>query len=487
MRRFARQLSVPLQILFLQSLQLSELPQAWKLANVVPVYKGKGSRHEYVNYRPVSLTSHVSKIMERIMTKWLLDELTNRNFISPHQHGFLASRSVTTNLLTCLFDWVGALDNRESVDVIYLDIAKAFDTVSHPKLMHKLDSLSLPPKLTAWIKDFLSNRQQRVRIADTFSDESPVISGVPQGTVLGPILFLIYINDICDAVSNCKIKIFADDTKIYLNYSDDQSDLQNDLDGVSMWLDTWQLKVSVSKCSVLPLSLTGRRECCDYFLSGDTIPKSVGVRDLGIHVSSDLKFRTHVERITANASARSGLIFKCFKSRDESFLASMFSVFVRPLLEFATPIWSPYNIGLIAHIEKVQRNFTKRIPAVRDLNYPDRLRALNMEPLELRRLRFDLIELFKIVKGFSVLKFDDYFKIKQLSLRQSNNVQIQLLVTNSNLSKNFFKFRAVKIWNTLPQNIVDSSRVDIFKRRLQTFDLSNNLVCFPNHYVTEYS
>ena len=485
LKRFARQLSVPLKILFLKSLEQSELPKDWKIANVVPVYKGKGSRHEYVNYRPVSLTSHVSKLMERIMTKWLLDELINRNFISPHQHGFLASRSVTTNLLTCLFDWVGALDNHESVDVIYLDIAKAFDTVSHPKLMHKLDSLNLPPKLTAWIKDFLTNRCQRVKIEQSFSNESPVTSGVPQGTVLGPILFLIYINDICEAVSHCKIKIFADDTKIYLNYSENQTDLQNDLDGVSVWLDTWQLKVSVNKCSVLPLSRSGRRECCDYSLNGSIIPKSVNVRDLGIQMSSDLKFKTHVQRITANASARSGLIFKCFKTRDKAFLTSMFSVFVRPLLEFATPIWSPYQIGLITCVEKVQRNFTKRIPAVRDLNYPDRLTALNMEPLELRRLRFDLIELFKIVKGFSVIKFDDYFKLKQLTLRQNNDIQIQLHVTNSNLSKNFFNFRAAKIWNALPQNIIDSSSVDIFKRRLLKFDLSNKLVCFPDHYLTE--
>ena len=485
LKTFSKQLSVPLHYILCKSVAEACIPNLWKVAHITPVYKNKGSRYDYVNYRPVSLTSHVSKTMERIMTDWLLDELCKLDFISPHQHGFVASRSVCTNLLACLFDWVDALDKRDNVDVIYLDIAKAFDTVSHVKLFHKLDHLSLPTKLVSWIKDFLSYRYQRVKVGSVLSESSNVTSGVPQGTVIGPILFLIYINDIVDSVTIAKIQIFADDTKLYLRYGrNETSSLQDDLNNVSVWLDTWQLSVSASKCTVLPLALTGHRTCEEYLLNGNPVPIcDSSVRDLGVYISSDLVPRYHVNKLTSNAFSRAGLIFKCFKTRDQLFLKRMFNTYVRPLVEFATPVWSPYNLNLIMSVERVQRNFTSKIPNLKHLDYPSRLAALNMDSLELRRLKYDLIELFKMVKGFSVLKFDEYFTYKQVThTRCCNSLQIFNQGTNSSLALNFFKYRSVKVWNALPENVVQSRNLSIFKTRLNTLDLSQFLKCFPDSY-----
>ena len=191
--------------------------------------------------------------MERIIRTWIVDSLNAVHFFSPFQHGFLKGRSTTTNLLSSVENWVSALDSGKSVDVIYLDIAKAFDTVSHEKLLYKFKKLGLGFVLSSWVESFVIGRKQRVAVNRSFSGVEEVVSGIPQGSVLGPLLFAIFINDLPDCVRFSDISIYADDTKLSLDYEDmvGPANLQRDLDAVLEWFHNWQLRRL--KAVILPL------------------------------------------------------------------------------------------------------------------------------------------------------------------------------------------------------------------------------------------
>ena len=242
-----------LSILFTKSLVKGQLPSDWKAAVVVPLHK-KGNKKKTENYRPVSLTSIVCKILESIIRDKLLWHMDTNNLFTIHQHGFRNSRSCVTQLLEVLEDWTEILDEGSCLDCIYLDFSKAFDTVPHQRLLNKLHNYGIRGKVRTWIENFLENRSQSVKIGNTRSVKANVISGIPQGSILGPILFLIFINDLPEVVQST-VKLFADDTKIYsrVNSQDEHNKLQGDLDNLATWSDTWQLKFNAQKCKSMHL------------------------------------------------------------------------------------------------------------------------------------------------------------------------------------------------------------------------------------------
>ena len=222
-------LAVPLAHLYRRSLDTGLLPQDWTVARVVPIYK-KGDRQSPSNYRPISLTAVPCKILESLIRDQMLSHLTEQRLLSEHQHGFRPKRSCSTQLLEVLDAWTRELECGNPVDVVYLDFQKAFDSVPHLRLLSKLRSYGITGKLLDWIASFLTGRKQQVVLEGHRSDWSDVASGVPQGSVLGPLLFLVYVNDLPDIIQ-CGIKLFADDTKMYTSVSstDDAALLQSDL------------------------------------------------------------------------------------------------------------------------------------------------------------------------------------------------------------------------------------------------------------------
>ena len=241
----------PLCMLFNHSLQSGQLPQDWKCTNIIPVFK-KGVKSEASNYRPISLTSQIIKILESIVCDSIHKLITEHNLIYPHQHGFMPRKSCLTNLLESFQDWIHSVDGGLGVDIIYLDYKKAFDSVPHCRLLHKLEGYGLSGNLLLWLTDFLNQRYQRVTVDGAHSRWCRVISGVPQGSVLGPLLFVICINDLSQNI-NCNIKQYADDTKLYTTVQEDKdiSQFQRDLDHVAEWSNKWQLSFSFSKCKFM--------------------------------------------------------------------------------------------------------------------------------------------------------------------------------------------------------------------------------------------
>jgi len=402
LKKVASGISFPLMLIFSQSFQCGKIPDSWKTAIVTPVFK-KGLSCDVNNYRPISLTCVCCKIMESIIKQKMLDYLLHNKLISKHQHGFLSNHSTCTQLLECVNDWSLAIHNSYSVDVAYIDFSKAFDSVCHTKLITKLESVGIGGKLLSWINDYLSNRTQRVKVGNCFSSVSNVCSGVPQGSVLGPVLFLIYINDLIDVFGDfLSVKLFADDVKVYAVLNSDVKVhlLQEGLNKLKSWSEAWQLDLSIHKCTMLHIGSDVKmltNNCHAYTLGGVQLPDTFETTDLGIIIDSQLRFDKHITSMVRKAHIRAALIKRCFKTRDHNLLFKAFVVFVRPLLEYCSSVWNPRYHCDVDKIESVQRRFTKYIGSLSNLSYPERLDVLHTESLELRRLKFDLTMMFRII------------------------------------------------------------------------------------------
>ncbi len=243
LKHAAHALSFPLNKIFTMSYATSCLPNQWLTAHVIPLYKHAGSRLHTVNYRPISLTSIVCKVFESILKDEMMAHLMTNNLIHDNQHGFIPMRSMQSNLLETIYDWAMALDNKDNIDSIFIDFKKAFDSISHTKLLHKLNSFGFPALTTNWIKSFLAGRTQQVKIglAGSLSSTLSCTSGVPQGSVLGPILFIVFINDLVDVCKFGKLKLYADDATLYakVNKIFDALQLQDDLNSILLWSEQW--------------------------------------------------------------------------------------------------------------------------------------------------------------------------------------------------------------------------------------------------------
>ena len=302
-------ISVPLSMIFQESLRSGETPADWRRANVTPIFK-KGDRTDPANYRPVSLTSQVCKVLESIVRDQMLEHLEVNGLLSDKQHGFRKGRSCLTNLLTTLEEWTKIIDERDNcVDVAYLDFRKAFDLVSHKHLLLKLQKHGINGQIGNWIKAFLENRKQKVVIRGHESDELDVLSGVPQGSVLGPLLFLIFINDL-PKCTECPVCLFADDSKIYCKVprgnkvlpelEGSQEVLQKDLDELYNWADKWKMSFNVNKCKIMHLGYDNGKH--EYNLNGTTLLETTEEKDLGVLIDNKLKFSSIIKSIVAKAN-----------------------------------------------------------------------------------------------------------------------------------------------------------------------------------------
>ena len=471
----ASSISYPLSILFRSVIDLHELPLEWKQSIVSPIFK-KGSPSDPSNYRPISLTCTCCKILETIIASDLLTFLYKHRLLSKNQHGFLKKHSTITNIIESLNDWTVSLTNNRSVIVAYVDFRRAFDVISHTKLLQKLVSYGVDGNLLACIMAFLSNRTQCVRINNTLSTWLPVISGVPQGSVLGPLLFNLFINDLTDNFDpSISAKLFADDLKIYTEYSLALgNNFQKHLDIIHNWSDIWQLPISYSKCNIMELGKTASNTVFNF--SKNDIAKLSVITDLGILFETNLKFQGHINLIITKANQRSFLISRSFLSKSRSNLTRAYKVYVRPLVEYASSVWSPTQINQIIALEKLQKKFTKRLPGLQSMPYKERLSALNLQTLEHRRLICDLVLCFTIVHGYSPLLFSDFFTLLANKVTRGHPLRISPPLLKSNFHKSSFRYRVVAPWNSLPESIVTAGNVGLFKRLVLKHDLSKFLI-----------
>ena len=353
------------------------------------------------------------------------------------------------------------------MDCIYMDFQKAFDSVPHRRLIAKLKAYGIDKRVIEWVKDFLRDRKQRVVVNGAASQWKPVTSGVPQGSVLGPVLFVIYINDLPSSIQS-DVYVFADDTKIFriITEDPDRVQLQTDLDSVSTWSDTWLLRLNPEKCK--HLSITKKGSSVVNYKIGDLVVEEIQEeKDLGVTIDSTLEFQTHISDKVKKANSMLAIIKRTFLDLNKEVLLPLYKALVRSHLEFASSVWCPYKVKYIEKIESVQRRATKLVPGLKELSYEERLRALKLPTLVYRRHRGDMIEVYKLVHGI----YDDtaepivqFWNNKYKS--RGNSLKLFPHMCHSEKRKNSFTLRAVKAWNGLPEDVVRAPSVNSFKNRL---------------------
>ena len=448
LKELSSELSFPLLIIFNKSLSEGRVPIDWKTAEVKAIFK-KGDKTDPGNYRPVSLTNVVCKILESFVTDEIRKHMETNNLFTQCQHGFRQHRSCVTQLLEVLNDFTNLIENKDSIDVIYLDFSKAFDTVPHLRLINKLEAYGIQGNMIKWIKHFLSDRKQRVKVNSEYSEYTPVISGIPQGSILGPVLFVIYINDLPEIIkSSCKI--FADDTKLYSSPKD-KDILQADLLSLLKWSDKWQLKFNISKCGILHIGTNNPK--FDYYMDNDMSIKLKEVsseKDVGVTFSDNLKFDIHINNIVNKANQMVGIIKRSFTYLDKDMFLLLYKALVRPHLEYANVIWHPTFKRQSIMIEKVQRRATKILKEIANLEYKDRLISLKLPSLKYRRTRGDLIETYKILHTVNNVNPDNFFKLMpQSSTTRNSTFKIYKEYAKSTPRCNFLSNRIINLWNSL--------------------------------------
>ena len=476
LKKCAGVLAKPLLTFYQNSLATGIVPHLLKSAKITPVFKG-GSRGEAKNYRPIALTSHIIKVLEKIITKKITTYLEDSNKMNDGQHGFRRGRSCLSQLLAHHDRIITSLESNTMIDVVYLDFSKAFDKVDHGVLLHKLHNLGISGQLGLWVSAFLTNRTQYVAVNGALSSVSSVMSGVPQGSVLGPLLFLIHIHDIDSNITNSTITSFADDTRItkMINTDEDVALLQNDLKRIYEWADTNNMKFNNNKFDHLRYTTTPTQLTNASYKApdGSIIATQTNVRDLGVCLSNDATFSLHITNTVKKARGQLGWILRTFKTRDPIPMLTLYKSLVVPLLEYCCQLWSPWKPGDIQALESVQRSFTYRLSTVRHLNYWGRINTLKLYSLERRRERYMIIYVWKIMRGLCSndidIRFHDHQRLGRLC--NISRVHPRALTRVKTLKSNSFAIRGPMLFNSLPPYLraLTNVTLDQFKAKLDQF------------------
>jgi len=482
LKNCAKELLSPLRIIWEESFDCGTVPKYYKDTIITPLYK-KGDRARAVNYRPVALTSHVIKVFERVIRGVMVDFIEKNQLLCDNQHGFRAGRSCLTQLLSHVDDIVQGLIKNADTDAIYLDFAKAFDKVDHKLLLKKLRRLGFHENLVQWIESFLTGREQCVVLDGVSSIAAVVLSGVPQGTVLGPLLFILFINDMKLCVTGSIIRFFADDTRILRHiYSlADTEVLQEDLISVVKWAKCNNMVLHEDKFELLVHKHRPNSSLSDYPFAildqtyqvsgGNMLYPAETVKDLGVIVSADLSWTPHISMIAERARKVAAWVLSAFKSRNKLTMMTLYKSLVRSHLEYCCPLWSSSKNADIQQLEGVQRTFTSRIAGYRHLNYWQRLKALNLMSLQRRRERYMIIHMWKILHG----KYPNDLNIQfSHSSRHGKKAVIPLLAKstsqrNQTLQETSFRVVGPRLWNIIPAHLHGIEEPLLFKEKLTEF------------------
>ena len=473
LRELAEELAPIFTDIFQNSLDTGELPAVWGTANVAPIYK-KGAVSDPGNYRPVSLTCIPCKLLEHIVVSHMRGHFDKYGVLTPLNHGFRAKHSCETQLLMTIHD-LQTKSNKvgSQIDVAVLDFSKAFDKVPHARLMSKLRLMGITGNIAVWIKSFLGDRSQRVVVDGCASGSAPVKSGVPQGTVLGPLLFLCYINDLPSVVDpGTQVRLFADDCLVYrvIHSVQDQLQFQSDLDSLSRWGQSWGMQFNTKKCNILTIS--NRRETLSKFyqIEGNVLANVDIATYLGVLINKSLSFSDHIQGTVSKANKKLGFLKRNLKRCPSAMKKTAYLSLVRSGLEYSAAIWDPYHDSEVKAIEMVQNRAIRWIHGIgpRERCSISELRAqLKLDTLESRRHQLRLSLFYKIVHRDVAVTTKD-LGIEKADRRSRANHKHKYREKGGRTDGLKFSMvhRTIPAWNRLPAAVAEAGSIDIFKSQL---------------------
>lgn len=472
LRRYCEWTACFLVKIFSVSLIRGALPNQWLLARIVPVFKA-GERLHIGNYRPISITCTACKIMEHIICKQLVEYIENNNIFYSKQHGFRRRLSTVTQLFETIHSFAEALNCREQVDVIALDLSKAFDRVSHTKLIEKLYGYNINLQIIKWIQAYLRNRQQFVEIDGECSSLLPVSSGVPQGSVLGPILFLLYINDIAtDVHPDVEVRLFADDCLLFcrVKSTSDQNRLNDSLCQIYNWCEKWNMQINFDKSVCMTVTNKKSPLMFSYAVNNNVIKRSTKLKYLGVTISSNLNWNEHVENICGSAQRRLGLLRRKLRDAAPDIKLKAYTTFVRPNLEYASIIWDPHQQYIIDRLERIQRMAVRFIFSDYDKTHSvtTMIGRAGLTTLAVRRKIARLKFLYQLYNNKLNLSPSLYLKAPgRVSPRTNHAYAIMPYVPRVDVFKHSFIVKTIVEWNNLnPCVFPINNTVDDFVKNL---------------------
>ena len=468
-------ISGPLADLFSRSLNEQKFPTTWKIAHVTPIYK-KGDKSLCTNYRPISLLSCVGKVMEKCIQQHLLKYLTENSLLTTSQSGFIPGDSTIYQLLSIYDDFCKSIDQQCTTQALFFDISKAFDRVWHRGLIHKLNAIGIRGSLLNWFSDYLSDRKQAVVIKGKISTYKAVTSGVPQGSVLGPTLFLIYINDIVDNIKS-KVKLFADDTSMYLRLNDGLARtaiLNSDIQKILTWSNSWKVDFNPTKTELLTISNHRQPDTYPLMFENNILIETHTHKHLGVVLQDDCRWKSHIESIVAKIRPQ----IACLRSFKHKFnrktLEILYKAYILPHLDYADVVWDNCSLAMANDLENAHLDALRTITgSVRGTSHNKLYTESGFLPLRIRRERHKLTLFFKIVNGLVppylttnlpplVSDTNPYPRRRPLE-RQVPQFRLELYRSS------FFPSSTV-LWNDLPDNIKNTASISHFKKCLSAND-----------------
>ena len=503
LKRCSKSLAYPLSRIFEMSYNCGYIPKEWKFANVVPVFK-KGNKSNVENYRPISLTCLVMKIFERIVRQSLLSH--TEQYLDERQHGFLRNKSCTTNMVGFCDNLALSLNNGDRTDIVYFDFAKAFDSVSHDLILHKLKfKYKIDGTLLKFICNYLKDREQRVVLGNEISSAKPVLSGVPQGSIIGPLLFVLFINDLPEGISEgTDLALYADDTKIarVIKTEEDHHTLQRDITYLNNCAISNRMIFHPCKCKVLsvcsspPPLLDILPDIEFWYFLGEACLNYVSLeKDLGVDITPKLSWTEQCNRLYSKANQKLGIMIRnCYFVNDTARARSLYIALVRSIFESCSIIWRPTNQTLLNKLERIQKQAIKWILSEENISYSDRevylmkCRQVKLLPLSRRYDLNDLIFLHKVIYKLKPVNLPSYLSFfdGQSRLRSCHLDNLSLVAsihpksnhiatrTSSPFAKTFF-YRTHCEWNKLPLSLREISCDLTFKARLKSYFWENLL------------
>ncbi|XP_071500419.1 uncharacterized protein [Diadema antillarum] len=400
----------------------------------------------------------------------IINHLESNNILSKKQHGFRKHHSCESQLLLTIHDLAKGLDNKQQIDAVLLDFSKAFDKVPHERLLRKLALYGIQGNLLRWIRAFLQDRKQEVVLEGTNSHPATVISGVPQGTVLGPLLFLTYINDLPSFVQS-EFRMFADDCLLYRHISSqtDADRLQEDLTNIQGWETKWQMSLNPSKCEVLRVTNKVKNVIhSSYSLHGVKLPVVDNAKYLGVHINSKLSWKTHIDNTCKKANSTRGFLQRNLHGCPKKIKEQAYVTYVRPILEYASTAWDPHCQDQIRKLEMVQRRAARF--TLGDFHprhsVSEMLHSLKWQSLAERRAQLKVIMLFRILHQLiAILPEPPYiYPVTRSSGRRPTQYRQQFCRT-SGFQNSFFP-SVILFWNQLPTSVTAASSLEQFRRQL---------------------